>query len=166
VGATATKILPSLLSKLTEYQYRRCTGRCRLHSHSITLPSATQPERHDRWNERCCVSGAGVWLPSVLFSRPGIQPTCNARWFGRLRTVRSANYSWVERCEYLCDEGFCPVAQCSPLLEQVYIKNCIVTDATLIAVGQHCHSLRQLEIDVIGAIYDGSAAIVAGCPFL
>jgi hypothetical protein len=80
--------------------------------------------------------------------------------YGALTTL------WVERCEYLCDEGFCPVAQCSPLLEQVYITNCIVTDATLIAVGQHCHNLRQLEIDVIGAIYDGSAAIVAGCPLL
>jgi hypothetical protein len=29
---------------------------------------------------------------------------------------------WVARCEYLPDEGFCAVAQCSPLLEQVYYE--------------------------------------------
>jgi hypothetical protein len=52
------------------------------------------------------------------------------------------------------------------LLEHVYIVHCIVTDATLATLGQHCHNLRQLELDVVGAIHDGLAAVAAGCPFL
>jgi hypothetical protein len=91
----------------------------------------------------------------------------NKRTCARSNTSSSVTTTlWVERCEYLSDEGFCAVAQCSPLLEHVYITNCLVTDAMLIAVSQRCHNPCQLEIDVIDAIHDGLAAIAVGCPLL
>jgi hypothetical protein len=72
----------------------------------------------------------------------------------------------LDFCDHLTDEGFRVVAQRSPLLEKVEIRNCMVTDVTIIALGRHCRNLRTLAIDGLSVTGEGLQAIAAGCPLL
>jgi hypothetical protein len=74
---------------------------------------------------------------------------------------------WVEECDNLSGDGLRTAVQYSPLLQRVDFKNCMATDATLVALGQHCHDLRVLSVYQTPTVsHEGWAAVAAGCPLL
>jgi hypothetical protein len=70
-------------------------------------------------------------------------------------------------CFNLTDEGIEATAAFCPHLESVDLNGCaLLTDGALVAVGQHCHNLRELAILDSNATWVGLDAIAAGCPLL
>jgi hypothetical protein len=67
----------------------------------------------------------------------------------------------------LTDQGIQAAAALCPHLEVVSIAYCEqLTDTTLIAFGQHCHNLRELNIRETDMTDTGLKAIAFGCPHL
>jgi F-box and leucine-rich repeat protein GRR1 len=73
----------------------------------------------------------------------------------------------IVRCTAVTDSGLRMLAECCPLLKCVDVSCCNqLTDATLIAFGQHCHNLRELIINNSRFTHGGLRAIAADCPLL
>jgi hypothetical protein len=70
-------------------------------------------------------------------------------------------------CPNITDAGLRAVAQNCPLLERVDLSHsAAVTDATLLALGQTCHHLRELSLRAVSVTHVGLLAVAAGCPQL
>jgi hypothetical protein len=74
----------------------------------------------------------------------------------------------MEGCLQVTDEGLQAVVSLCPHLESVDITSCedLITDSTLIALGQHCRNLRKLKTGYTYVTEEGLEAIAAGCPLL
>jgi hypothetical protein len=67
----------------------------------------------------------------------------------------------------ITDAAFQAVAEHCPQLEHVTLACCHeLTDATLIALGQRCHNLREIDMTDSKMTRVGLNAIAAGCPLL
>jgi hypothetical protein len=67
----------------------------------------------------------------------------------------------------LTNEGLQTAAALCPHLESVDLSACRqLTDATLIALGRHCRSLREMDISFTQVTTTGLRAIAADCPLL
>jgi hypothetical protein len=74
---------------------------------------------------------------------------------------------FLDNCCAVTDEGLQVVAAHSPCLETVDISGCtLLTDGTLVAIGQHCNKLRGLDISYTHTTSEGLQAIAAGCTLL
>jgi F-box/leucine-rich repeat protein 2/20 len=73
----------------------------------------------------------------------------------------------LKGCIGLTEDGFLAAISLCPRLEIFDMASCNqLTDATLIALGQHCPILRVLNISYTNMTDDGLQAIAAGCPRL
>jgi hypothetical protein len=82
----------------------------------------------------------------------------------RNRALTSLNL--IYNCN-VTDRGMEAVTANCPLLESIHLASCNqLTDATLIAIGQHCHNLRQLNINDTSFTHVGLEAVARGCPLL
>jgi hypothetical protein len=73
----------------------------------------------------------------------------------------------LDGCPNITDAGLQAVAQNCPLLERVDLSHSsAVTDATLIAVGQTSHHLRELSLRAVSVTHAGLQAVAVGCPQL
>jgi hypothetical protein len=82
----------------------------------------------------------------------------------RNRALTSLNLTY--NCN-VTDRGMEAVTANCPLLEIVHLASCKqLTDATLTAIGQHCHNLRELNINDTTFTHVGLEAVTRGCPLL
>jgi hypothetical protein len=77
----------------------------------------------------------------------------------------------VSDCEGVTDTGFRSIAEASPNLNRVHIESDEslwddLTDATLVALGEHCHRLRSVSIDALNITGTGLMHLAKGCPLL
>jgi hypothetical protein len=73
----------------------------------------------------------------------------------------------VDSSHGITDAAFQAVAEHCPQLENVTLACCNqLTDATLIALGQRCHNLREIDMTYSKMTRVGLNAIAAGCPLL
>jgi hypothetical protein len=73
----------------------------------------------------------------------------------------------LEGSSNLTDQSLRVTAESSPLLETLNVYMCTsLTDVTLVAIGQHCHNLRELNVGETTLTHAGLSTIAAGCPQL
>jgi hypothetical protein len=74
---------------------------------------------------------------------------------------------FVDGCNNITDAGLQTATAYCPLLQCVSLAGCTqLTNDTLIALGQHCHHLRTLNISYTDVTDGGLEATAAGCPLL